>query len=50
MEKDLLGVENSEIRGSISGKKNKENLEISSTGYGYVAVPGEPEQNKADNH
>lgn len=47
VDKDLAGQENNEIRGTLSNKQVKENIEISSTGYGYESVEEESKQKKS---
>lgn len=44
MDKDIAGQENNETKGTLSNIKNKESLEISSTGYGYESVSAESKQ------
>jgi hypothetical protein len=44
MDKNIEGLEKNEIKGSIDNSQNKENLEISSTGYGYESVPLQTKQ------
>jgi hypothetical protein len=46
MDKNTVGHEINETKGILVNKQNQENLEISSTGYGYEAVPLQSKQKK----
>jgi hypothetical protein len=46
MDKHLEESENNETKGSLMNRQSKEDLEISSTGYGYESVPLQSKQEK----
>lgn len=46
MDEHIKEPENNEIKGSLINRKSKEDLEISSTGYGYESVPLQSKQEK----
>jgi hypothetical protein len=49
LDKEIAGKEEIQAREQLLSNKNKESLEISPTGYGYVSVPEPSAQKNHDN-
>lgn len=49
LDKEIAGKEEIQTREQLLSNKNKESLEISPTGYGYVSVPEPSAQKNHDN-